>query len=31
MNYIIRNAENKDIEEVWNIGNNVSEFKKNAL
>lgn len=27
MNYIIRKAENKDIEEVWNIGNNVSEFK----
>ncbi len=27
MNYIISKAESKDIEEVWNIGNNVSEFK----
>jgi len=27
MNYIIRTAKNEDIEEIWNIGNNVSEFK----
>ena len=27
MDYIIRTAENQDIEEIWNIGNNVSEFK----
>lgn len=27
MDYIIRTAENQDIEEIWNIGNNVSGFK----
>lgn len=27
MNYIIRTAKNEDIEEICNIGNNVSEFK----
>ncbi len=27
MNYIIREGKNKDIEAVWNMGNNVSEFK----
>lgn len=27
MNYIIRMAKNEDVEEIWNIGSNVSEFK----
>ena len=27
MKYIIREGKNKDVEAVWNMGNNVSEFK----
>ena len=27
MDYVIRKATKKDVEGVWNIGNNVSEFK----